>query len=173
MATNVGGVDIPSGAKLLIVLASANHDERHFENPDEIDLYRENTTDHLTFGYGSHQCMGKNIARMEMRIFLEEFTKRLPHLELVADQHYDYLPNTSFRGPSSLWVKWDPTKNPESLAKTEAAPEPLHHRHLIVDIFRKIISKSMTARNDPQRAGIVCHWIKIYGYFVESNRLGP
>ncbi|MBT5073202.1 MAG: cytochrome P450 [Kordiimonadaceae bacterium] len=119
VATNVGGVDIPSGAKLLIVLASANHDERHFENPDEIDLYRENTTDHLTFGYGSHQCMGKNIARMEMRIFLEEFTKRLPHLELVADQHYDYLPNTSFRGPSSLWVKWDPTKNPESLAKTE------------------------------------------------------
>ena len=71
--TKIGGVDIPSGARLLIVLASANHDERHFENPDEIDLYRDNTTEHLTFGYGSHQCMGKNIARMELRIFLEEF----------------------------------------------------------------------------------------------------
>tara|TARA_R110002096_G_scaffold309403_1_gene503885 strand:- start:3171 stop:5459 length:2289 start_codon:yes stop_codon:yes gene_type:complete len=111
--TEINGVEIPKDAKLLIVLASANHDERHFENPDEVDLYRDNTTDHLTFGYGSHQCMGKNIARMEMRIFLEEFTKRLPHLKIVEDQQYEYLPNTSFRGPSSLWVEWDPAKNPE------------------------------------------------------------
>lgn len=111
--TKINGVKIPKDAKLLIVLASANHDERHFEDPDEVDLYRENTTDHLTFGYGSHQCMGKNIARMEMRIFIEEFTKRLPHLKLVEGQQYEYLPNTSFRGPSSLWVEWDPDKNPE------------------------------------------------------------
>jgi cytochrome P450/ferredoxin-NADP reductase len=113
--TKIGGVDIPSGARLLIVLASANHDERHFENPDEIDLYRDNTTEHLTFGYGSHQCMGKNIARMELRIFLEEFIKRLPHLKLKADQEYKFLPNTSFRGSSELWVEWDPDQNPERL----------------------------------------------------------
>lgn len=111
--TQINGVDIPTDAKLLIVLASANHDERHFENPDVVDLYRENTTDHLTFGYGSHQCMGKNIARMELRIFLEEFTRRLPHLEIIPDQEYCYLPNTSFRGPSSLWVQWNPKLNPE------------------------------------------------------------
>ena len=111
--TQINGVDIPADARLLVVLASANHDERHFENPDEVDLYRENTTDHLTFGYGSHQCMGKNIGRMELRIFLEEFTRRLPHLELVPDQEYSYLPNTVFRGPSSLWVQWDPKLNPE------------------------------------------------------------
>lgn len=113
--TNISGVDIPKGARLLIVLASANHDERHFENPDEIDLYRDNSTEHLTFGYGSHQCMGKNIARMELRIFLEEFIKRLPHLRLKADQEYEFLPNTSFRGSSQLWVEWDPGKNPERL----------------------------------------------------------
>jgi ferredoxin-NADP reductase len=111
--TQVGGIDIPKGGKLLVVTTSANHDERHFENPDEIDLYRDDTTDHLTFGYGSHQCMGKNIARMEMRIFLEEFITRIPHLELVADQEFSYLPNTSFRGPSNLWAQWDPSKNPE------------------------------------------------------------
>lgn len=111
--TKIGGVDIPSGARLLIVLASANHDERHFENPDEIDLYRDNSTEHLTFGYGSHQCMGKNIARMQLRIFLEEFIKRLPHLKLKADQEYKFMPNTSFRGSSELWVEWDPAKNPE------------------------------------------------------------
>jgi cytochrome P450/ferredoxin-NADP reductase len=109
----IGGVDIPKGAKLLIISASANHDERHFENPDELDIYRDNTADHLTFGYGSHQCMGKNIARMEMRIFLEELTTRLPHMELVPDQIFQFLPNTSFRGPEHLWVQWNPALNPE------------------------------------------------------------
>jgi len=57
--------------------------------------------------------MGKNLARMEMQIFLEEFTKRLPHMELVPDQEFTYLPNTSFRGPDHVWVQWDPEKNPE------------------------------------------------------------
>ncbi len=111
--TTVGGVEIPKGGKLLIVSTSANHDERHFENPDELDIYRDNTADHLTFGYGSHQCLGKNLARMEMRIFLEEFTKRLPHMELVPDQEFTFVPNTSFRGPEHLWVQWDPAQNPE------------------------------------------------------------
>ena len=111
--TRIGDVAIPQGAKLLIVTTSANHDERHFENADTLDIYRDNTADHLTFGYGSHQCMGKNLARMEMRIFLEEFTRRLPHMELVADQEFTYLPNTSFRGPDHLLVRWDPARNPE------------------------------------------------------------
>jgi cytochrome P450/ferredoxin-NADP reductase len=110
--TRIGDVEIPQGAKLLIVSASANHDERHFENADELDIYRDNTTDHLTFGYGSHQCMGKNLARMEMRIFLEEFTRRLPHMELV-EQTFSFVPNTSFRGPEHLWVRWKPESNPE------------------------------------------------------------
>lgn len=109
----VGGVAIPKDARLLVVMTSANHDGAHFENPDAIDLYRENTTDHLSFGYGSHQCMGKNLARMEMRVFLEEFTRRLPHMELLPDQEFAYLPNVSFRGPEHLRVRWDPAQNPE------------------------------------------------------------
>lgn len=120
--TQVGGVDLPKGAKLLLVMASANHDERRFEDPDTLDLHRENAVDHLSFGYGAHQCMGKNIARMELRIFLEEFTRRLPHLELVPDQTFRYLPNTSFRGPERLLVRWDPAKNPER--RDPAALEP-------------------------------------------------
>lgn len=111
--TTVGGVEIPKGAKLLIVSSSANHDERHFENADTLDIYRDNTAEHLTFGYGSHQCLGKNLARMEMRIFMEEFTKRLPHMRLVPDQEFTYIPNTSFRGPEHLWVEWEPSENPE------------------------------------------------------------
>jgi cytochrome P450/ferredoxin-NADP reductase len=108
----VGGVDIPAGSKLLIVTSSANHDERQFTDADLFDIRRENASDQLTFGYGSHQCMGKNLARMEMQIFLEEFTRRLPHMRL-AEQRFTYVPNTSFRGPEHLFVEWDPALNPE------------------------------------------------------------
>jgi cytochrome P450/ferredoxin-NADP reductase len=109
----VGGVELPEGARLLIVQASANRDGRHWENPDELDIYRDNAAEHMTFGYGAHQCMGKNIARMEMRIILDEFVRRLPHIRLVEEQTFEYLPNTSFRGPRALWAEWDPSENPE------------------------------------------------------------
>jgi len=110
--TEIAGVAIPAGARLLIVSSSANHDERHFADADFFDIRRENASDQLTFGYGAHQCMGKNLARMEMQIFLEELTRRLPHLRL-AEQRFTYVPNTSFRGPEHLWVEWDPSANPE------------------------------------------------------------
>lgn len=122
--TTIGGVPIPKGAKLLIVNSSANRDERHFEDPDAVDIRRENAVEHLTFGYGSHQCLGKNLARMELQIFLQELTTRLPHLELVPDQTFTYVPNTSFRGPEHLWVQWDPSANPE-----RADPSVLDIRH--------------------------------------------
>ena len=108
----IGGQAIPAGSKLLIVTSSANHDEQHFVDADLFDIHRDNASDHLTFGYGSHQCMGKNLARMEMQIFLEEFTRRLPHMKL-SEQTFSYVPNTSFRGPEHLWVEWDVNQNPE------------------------------------------------------------
>ncbi|WBU59959.1 cytochrome P450/oxidoreductase [Paracoccus albus] len=108
----VGDVVIPEGGKILLVMASGNHDPRHFENPDQLDIWRDNSADHLTFGYGAHQCMGKNIGRMEIAIILEEVSRRIPHIEL-ADQDFTYLPNISLRGPEALKVRWDVTKNPE------------------------------------------------------------
>src|SRR4029453_7242272 len=103
---------LPAGSKLLIVTSSSNHDESHFADADLVDIRRANARDHLTFGYGAHQCMGKNLARMEMQIFIEEFARRLPHMRL-APQEFSYVPNTSFRGPEHLWVEWDPALNPE------------------------------------------------------------
>jgi len=111
--TEIAGVAIPAEAKLLIVSASANHDSRHFENSDFLDIYRDNAAEHLTFGYGSHQCMGKNFARLEMRVFIEELTRRLPHMRLAENQAFTYLPNLAFRGPEKLIVEWDPQLNPE------------------------------------------------------------
>ncbi len=108
----VGGVALPAGAKVLMVMTSGNHDEGHFADAELLDIRRENAGDHLSFGYGAHQCMGKNLARMELQIFLEELSRRLPHLRL-APQQFSYLPNTSFRGPEHLLVEWDPARNPE------------------------------------------------------------
>jgi cytochrome P450/ferredoxin-NADP reductase len=151
--THVGGMPIPAGSKLLIVNASANHDPRHFENPDVVDLYRDNTTDHLTFGYGSHQCMGKNIARMEMRIFLEELTRRLPHMELVPGQRFTYVPNTSFRGPEHLRVRWDPAQNPERGDPTLQEPK---RDFTIGAPLRQDIARTVTvAAVDREAEGIV------------------
>ncbi|CAB3693503.1 Cytochrome P450 116 [Achromobacter spanius] len=119
----IAGVPIPAGSKLLIVTSSANHDEGQFNDADLFDIRRENASDQLTFGYGSHQCMGKNLARMEMQIFLEELTRRLPHMKL-SEQSFTYVPNTSFRGPEHLWVEWDPKQNPEL-----ASPALLNDQH--------------------------------------------
>lgn len=141
----IEGIKVPQGAKLLIVTSSANHDERHFSDAGFFDIRRDNASDHLTFGYGAHQCMGKNLARMEMQIFLQEFAKRIPHMRL-APQSFSYVPNTSFRGPEHLWVEWDPSLNPERANPAllqERAPvrigEPSRH-----SITRPVVVESVT-----------------------------
>lgn len=138
--TEVGGVAIPKGSKLLIVQATANRDPRHFEDAERFDPRRESANEHLTFGYGAHQCMGKNLARMELQIFLQELTTRLPHLEL-AEQEFQYVPNTSFRGPEHLRVRWDPARNPE---RTDPAVLDVRHPVTIGEPSKHAISRAMT-----------------------------
>lgn len=121
----IGGVLIPKGGKLLISNASANHDIRHFEDPHALDIFRNNVSDHLSFGYGTHQCMGMNLARMEMTIFLEELCSRLPHMYLVPEQNFEYLSNVAFRGPEHLLVKWNVDNNPENKANFKPLVGPV------------------------------------------------
>lgn len=108
----VEGVLLPAGAQLLLAIATANRDPARFADPETLDIRRDDAQDHLTFGFGAHQCLGKNLGRMEIQIMLEELTRRLPHLRLSA-QPLDYVVNLSFRGPKNLWVEWDPAENPE------------------------------------------------------------
>lgn len=111
--TTLGDIELPEGARILMISASANRDPEMFPDPDTIDLYRDNVAKHLTFGFGSHQCLGKNLARLELQVILQELSARLPHMRLVEDQDFGYVPNTSFRGPQHLKVEWDPADNPE------------------------------------------------------------
>jgi cytochrome P450 len=75
------GQTVPAGGALLLMLASANRDERHFDNPDTFNLRRK-PGGHLTFGRGAHFCLGAPLARLEGRIALEEVLKRFPKWEI-------------------------------------------------------------------------------------------
>ena len=102
----IGGVEIPAGANLLLMLNAANRDPDIFPEPDEIIPERGNLKDHLAFGYGIHYCVGAPLARLEMAILLETLTAKLPDLRLAPDQAIEYTRNISFRGPVSLRVRW-------------------------------------------------------------------
>ncbi|OBB04505.1 cytochrome, partial [Mycolicibacterium conceptionense] len=72
---------VPAGSPLLLMLASANRDERHFDEPDRFDIHRK-PGGHLTFGRGAHFCVGSPLARLEGRVALEEVLKRWPTWEV-------------------------------------------------------------------------------------------
>lgn len=108
----VCGVEIPAGSKLLIYNGAANRDPDVFEDPDIFAIDRDNARRHLAFGYGAHLCIGAPLARMEIKVILEELSRRLPHMKLVPGQTWSYSANTSFRGPQRLLVEWDPALNP-------------------------------------------------------------
>lgn len=107
----IAGVEVPEGARLMLLLASANRDEAVFENPDEFDIRRENSNKHLAFSHGIHFCLGAPLARLEARIAFELLTRRLPDLRLSPpDQTFEFDPNMSFRGPKELWAEWTPAE---------------------------------------------------------------
>lgn len=108
----VSGVTIPAGSKVYCAINSANRDEEVFADGERLDVRRENANRHITFGKGAHTCMGNHLAKLEIKIILEELTRRLPHMKLVPDQVLPYSPNTSQRGPEHVLVRWDPAKNP-------------------------------------------------------------
>ena len=78
------GQTVPAGSALLLMLASANRDERHFDEPDRFDIHRR-PGGLLTFGRGAHFCLGAPLARLEGRVALEEVLKRFPKWEVDID----------------------------------------------------------------------------------------
>jgi cytochrome P450 len=90
----------------MLAFGAANHDPRHFPNPDVFDPRRDNAHTQLSFGWGIHFCLGAGLARIECEIVLRLLGERLPGLRLVPDQALSFPPNISFRGPHHLWVEW-------------------------------------------------------------------
>ena len=105
--TEIAGTAIPEGAKVLMLLGSGNRDEAMFPEGEKFDIHRANAKRNLGLGLGAHFCMGAPLARMEMRVILEELSKRLPGLRLVEGQNWKFIPTLAFRGVQELQVEWD------------------------------------------------------------------
>jgi cytochrome P450 len=79
----VAGVQIPKGARLLVIYASANRDECEWESPDTFDIRRD-ANRHLGFGQGAHACAGQSLARLETSAMLRALVDRVDRIELTA-----------------------------------------------------------------------------------------
>jgi len=77
------GQTVPAGSVMRFLVGAANRDDRRFPEGDRFDIHRA-SHQHLTFGFGSHYCLGASLARLEGRIALEEVLKRFPEWEIDA-----------------------------------------------------------------------------------------
>jgi cytochrome P450 len=106
----LGGVQIPAGSKVRLVLGSANRDPDVFAEPDRFDPSRGpgERKQHYGFGRGVHTCLGAPLARLEGRIALERLIDRTANLRLADRNTYEHVYSTHFRSFRELWIQFDP-----------------------------------------------------------------
>jgi cytochrome P450 len=99
------GVPMKAGEMVMLVLPAVMHDPDQFENPDQVVLDRAHNN-HLAFGGGPHRCLGSHLARMEMKVGLEEWHRRIPEYRLgcPASEIIERGGQLSLR---SLPLRWD------------------------------------------------------------------
>ncbi|MCB0953510.1 MAG: cytochrome P450, partial [Microthrixaceae bacterium] len=102
--TELSGVRIAAGDKVVIYYASANRDEDVFEDPHTFDVGRT-PNDHVTFGGGGvHYCLGANLARAEIRATMRQVVERLPRIELAGPP--ERLRSDFVNGIKRMPVSW-------------------------------------------------------------------
>ena len=99
----VNGCPMKAGQTLLLPFPAANRDPKQFDRPDEVVIDRPNNK-HVAFGMGIHRCVGMHLARMELRVALEELLKRIPSFRLAGETTWSRGP---IRGPRTLPLAFD------------------------------------------------------------------
>jgi cytochrome P450 len=94
------GQRIPAQASVVVLLGSANRDERRFPDPDRFDVGRD-TRGHVAFGFGAHFCLGASLARLEAKAALEALVPELPRLARVRPER-EFLDSYLIRGRARL-----------------------------------------------------------------------
>ena len=113
----LGGETIPEGSTVVVSLLAANHDPRRFENPDTLDVHRT-ARGHLSFGHGVHQCLGQQLARIEMRAGFDGLLRRFPTLALAIPANEVKLrTDMNIYGVHALPVTWTETPRPVAVAQ--------------------------------------------------------
>jgi cholest-4-en-3-one 26-monooxygenase len=102
----VGGETIRPGQQVVLMYSSANRDEAHFTDPDRLDVQRD-PNNHLSFGFGTHFCLGASLARLEIRVFFEELVRRVRDFRLVPGTDIVEMPNAFVYGLKSAHVVFD------------------------------------------------------------------
>jgi cytochrome P450 len=97
------GVEIPAGGSVLLSYPSANRDEEVFDQPDRFDVGRSPNR-HVAFGFGTHHCLGAQLARMEGRALYNELIPRLASIELAGEP--SYMQTLFVGGPKHLPVRY-------------------------------------------------------------------
>jgi cytochrome P450 len=98
---NVAGTDIEKGALVIPLIASANRDERVFDNPGEFQIDRD-PNPHLAFGFGIHFCLGAHLARLEGQIAVEQLVKTFSKISL--SKAMDDAEGSGLGGPKAMMV---------------------------------------------------------------------
>jgi cytochrome P450 len=102
----VGGELVRAGEVVTLSLPAANRDRERFDDPDELDL-RRSATGHLAFGHGIHQCLGQQLARIEMRTGFNALLSRFPNLRLAVEpEEVQLRTDMAIYGVHSLPVAW-------------------------------------------------------------------
>jgi cytochrome P450 family 150 subfamily A5 len=111
----VGGVEVPAGTTVMVLNGAANRDPRRFDCPEEFQLDRDNSRDHLTFGRGAHACPGGSLARAEARVSIDRLLARTEDIRISEDAHgpagdrrYQYAPTYILRGLTRLELEFTP-----------------------------------------------------------------
>ena len=102
----VNGVTIPAGNQVVLMYSSANRDEEHFDDPEAFDVTRS-PNNHISFGFGTHFCLGASLARLEIKVFFEELLRRTKGWELTPGTEPAWMPNAFVRGVESAQVTFD------------------------------------------------------------------
>jgi cytochrome P450 len=100
--TEVAGCAVSAGQKVFLPFGAGNRDPSKFDRADEVLIDREENR-HFAFGIGIHRCLGSNLARMELRVALEEWLARFPDFELAPDAQVEWG-GTQVRGPRAVPV---------------------------------------------------------------------
>jgi cholest-4-en-3-one 26-monooxygenase len=107
--TEFHGTKLVRGEKVMLMFESANFDEQQFSQPEKFDITRH-PNNHVAFGFGSHFCLGNQLARLELSAMTRRLLERLPDLRMASNAAWPLRPANFVSGLEKMPVVFTPTK---------------------------------------------------------------
>jgi cytochrome P450/ferredoxin-NADP reductase len=165
----IAGVTVPADSRVMVLLGSANHDERVYTRPEAFDLFRTFTADNkiLTFGEGIHSCLGAPIARLMAQVAVEELVASLDGTEVRVVGVPERWAKQMVRGHAKLPVKIVPSEQVRVMRKAHASTahlEKVQHRTTRLTLAtRELETEVRVAGKDVVADGVVALTLRAAG----------